>query len=286
MSPQKLLKRILLPFVLLISQLSFAQNKTITGKVTDSRDGSAVSGVSVSAKGARGGTQTGTDGTYTLSVAPNATTLVFTSVGFARQEIDIAGKSAVDVVMVVSNAQLSEVVVTGYGTRKVKDATGSVAVVTPKDFNKGVISTPEQLIQGRTPGVIITPSSGEPGAAATINIRGTSSIRGNNDPLYVVDGVPLDPGGTVGTSSGVEGSSTPKNPLMFINPNDIESISILKDASSAAIYGSRGANGVVIITTKTGKSGRGTFTFNASTSLSHTANRYDLLECKRFSCSS
>jgi iron complex outermembrane receptor protein len=197
--------------------------------------------------------------------------------------VSIAGKSTVEVSLGTSSvSNLNEVVVTGYGTRKIKDATGSVAAITPKDFNKGVISTPEQLIQGRTPGVIVTPSSGEPGAAATINIRGSSSIRGNNDPLFVVDGVPLDPGGTAGTSSGIEGSSTPKNPLMFLNPNDIESISILKDASSAAIYGSRGANGVVIITTKSGKGRKGAFSFNASTSISRPASRYDLLNATDF----
>jgi TonB-dependent starch-binding outer membrane protein SusC len=282
MSSQKTLKRLLLPLVLLLSQLTFSQNSTIKGKVTDSKDGSPVSGVSVTGKGSKTGTQTGADGTYQLSVKSGVTTLIFSSVGYAKQEVEIGGKSTVDVLLVISNAQLSEVVVTGYGTRKVKDATGSVAVVTPRDFNKGIISTPEQLIQGRTPGVTVTPSSGEPGAASTINIRGTSSIRGSNDPLYVVDGVPLDPGGTTGTASGVEGSSTPKNPLMFLNPNDIESISILKDASSAAIYGSRGANGVIIITTKGGKSKKGSFSFNAATAVSKIASRYDLLNASDF----
>src|SRR5262249_28521188 len=152
-------------------------------------------------------------------VGADAKSLTVTSIGFGKMDVSIEGKTSVDVALSATNSNLNEVVVVGYGTRRVKDATGSVAALSTKDFNKGVISTPEQLIQGRTPGVTITPSSGEPGAAVTINIRGTSSIRGNNDPLFVVDGVPLDGGGTSGTQSGVEGSSTPKNPLMFINPN-------------------------------------------------------------------
>ncbi len=282
MSPKKTLKRILLPTLLLISQLSFSQNRTITGRVTDSRDSSGISGITVTAKGSKAVTQTDNNGNYQISVKSDVNTLVFSSVGYAKQEVDISGKTSVDVPMVITNAQLSEVVVTGYGTRKVKDATGSVALVTTKDFNKGVISTPEQLLQGRTPGVIVSPSSGEPGAAATINIRGTASIRSNQEPLFVIDGVPMSTGGTSGIASGVEGSSTPKNPLSFLNPNDIESISILKDASSAAIYGSRGANGVVLITTKSGKGRSGSFSFNVSTSVSKIANRYDLLEAGDF----
>lgn len=282
MSCKNLTKSIAVVMLLIVSQFAMAQQKVISGKVTDSKDGSGVQGVTVTAKGSKTGTQTGSDGSFQISVSSNVTTLVFSSVGFVKQEVDIAGKSTVNVTLVISSTQLGEVVVTGYGTRKIKDATGSVAAITPKDFNKGVISTPEQLIQGRTPGVLVTPSSGEPGAAATINIRGTASIRGTNDPLFVVDGVPLDPGGTTGTASGIEGSSTPKNPLMFLNPNDIESISILKDASSAAIYGSRGANGVIIITTKSAKTKKGAFTFSASTSMSKIATRYDLLNASDF----
>lgn len=277
---KRLLRQIGQPILLLLLSIAaFSQNKTVTGKVTD-KSGNSVAGVSVTAKGSTRGTTTDASGNFTLSVPDNVSTLIFSSVGYERQEVPV-GNGSVNVTMNILNANLNEVVVVGYGTRKVKDLTGSVASVSAKDFNKGVISTPDQLIQGRTPGVIITPSSGEPGAASTINIRGTASIRGNNEPLYVVDGVPLDPGGTSGTISGVEGSSTPKNPLVFLNPNDIESITILKDASSAAIYGSRGANGVVIITTKSGK-GKGAFTFGATTSFSNTASRYDLLKPQDF----
>jgi TonB-dependent starch-binding outer membrane protein SusC len=259
---------------------AFTQAQTVKGTVTDSK-GEPISGISVTVRGTTKGTSTGTDGTYTLNDVPNGSTLVFSGAGFNTQSLKSAGGS-LNVSMVSTVANLNEVVVVGYGVRKVKDATGSVAAITPKDFNKGQISTPEQLFQGRTPGVVVTPSSGEPGAAATINIRGTASIRGNQQPLYVVDGVPLDGGGTSGGASGIEGDQTPKNPLMFINPNDIESISILKDASSAAIYGSRGANGVIIITTKNGRGKKGTFTFGMNTSVATTANRYDVLNSSDF----
>lgn len=283
MTPKQLLSSIALVCLLLWTQVVYAQNKTISGKVIDSKDGAAISGATIQPKGTRKGVTTGADGSFKISVDANVTKLVISSVGYASQEVDIALKTDITVSLAVTNTSLNEVVVIGYGTRKVKDATGSVAALTTKDFNKGVISTPEQLLQGRTPGVIVSPSSGEPGAAATINIRGTASIRSNQEPLYIIDGVPVSSNeGTLGTASGVEGGSTPKNPLTFLNPNDIESISILKDASSAAIYGSRGANGVIIITTKSGRGRQGSFSFNANTSISNVASRYDLLSPQDF----
>ncbi len=270
--------------MLLLAFLGFAfcmQAQTVTGKVTDKK-GEVVPGVTVTVKGTKNATSTNNEGIYTLNNVATDAVLRFTGAGFTTQEITLSGRSSVNTEMETSVGNLNEVVVVGYGTKKIKDATGSVAALSTKDFNKGQISTPEQLIQGRTPGVSVTPSSGEPGAAATITIRGSASIRGNQEPLYVVDGVPISGGGTSATASGVEGSSTPKNPLTFINPNDIESISILKDASSAAIYGSRGANGVILITTKTGKSARGSFTFSAATNMSKVASRYDLLNTQDF----
>ncbi|MBI3718923.1 MAG: SusC/RagA family TonB-linked outer membrane protein [Sphingobacteriales bacterium] len=283
MTPKQLLAIIALPVMLLCSQAAYAQNKTISGKVTDSKDGAPISGASVQPKGTKKGVTTGADGSFKISVDANVTKLVISSVGYGSQEVDISGKSEISVSLTVTNTSLNEVVVVGYGTRKVKDATGSVAALSSKDFNKGVISTPEQLLQGRTPGVIVSPASGEPGAAATINIRGTSSIRGNQEPLYIIDGVPVTSSdGMLAGSSGIEGSSTPKNPLIFLNPNDIESMSILKDASATAIYGSRGANGVIIITTKSGKGKKGSFQFGASTSVSSIASRYDLLSPSAF----
>lgn len=259
-----------------------AQTKTVTGKVSDAKDGSPLAGVSVVVKGSSTGTQTANDGSYRINAASNAT-LVFSSVGFGSKEFAVGANSTINVSLAATNDQLGEVVVVGYGTRKVKDLTGSVANVTTKDFNKGQIATPDQLLQGRTPGVLVTPSTGEPGAAATINIRGTGSISGAQEPLYVVDGVPLGQGGTLGSASGAEGSTTPKNPLVFLNPNDIESITVLKDASAAAIYGSRGANGVILITTKSGRGGRnGSFNLSANTNVATTAKRYDLLNASEF----
>ncbi|MEO3403640.1 SusC/RagA family TonB-linked outer membrane protein [Mucilaginibacter sp. CAU 1740] len=259
-------------------QPAMAQNKVITGKVTDKKDGSALIGVSVvTAIGAQGGAITTSDGSYKISVPANAVSLTFTYVGYLNVTVPLNDRAVINVQMEEANKALNEVVVIGYGTQKVKDATGAVSSLGSKDFNKGVIATPEQLLQGRIAGVQVTPSSGEPGAGATINIRGASSIRSGSSPLYVVDGVPLDNGGTAGGFDSGAGSSSARNPLAFINPNDIENISVLKDASSAAIYGSRGANGVVFITTKKGRKGQG-IQFSATTSLGNAAKRYDLLD--------
>lgn len=282
MTTTRLLRVLLFcPLFMLIVQQSWAQNKTVSGKVSDEK-GDAVSGASVLAKGTKTGTSTDGTGFFSMSVPTSTTTLTITYVGYVSQDVDISTSGNVTVSLKPESSALTDVVVVGYGTTKKKDLTGSVASITTKDFNKGVIATPDQLIQGRTPGVSITPSSGEPGAAATINIRGSSSIRGNQQPLYVIDGVPITSDGTSGTSSGVEGSSSAKNPLIFLNPNDIESITVLKDASSAAIYGSRGANGVILITTKTGKGNKGSLQFSQATSVSKVADQYNLLNATDF----
>ena len=282
MTLMKLARGVLTTLVslLVLTNASFAQSKTVKGRVADSK-GEGVPSATVTVKGTSTSTTTAADGTFSISVPSGSRTLVISSVGFDTKEVAISDNMSVT--LEAKNAALNEVVVVGYGTRKVKDLTGSVANITPKDFNKGQIATPDQLLQGRTPGVLVTPSSGQPGAAATINIRGTASVRGNQEPLYVIDGVPIASGGTVGSASGVEGSSTPLNPLMFLNPNDIESMVILKDASAAAIYGSRAANGVILITTKSGKGGKkGQFTFSANSSVATTAKRYDLLNGNEF----
>jgi TonB-dependent starch-binding outer membrane protein SusC len=260
---------------------SWAQTKTISGTVTDLQDGTPLIGVSVKDKNGAAGTSTNTDGRFTISVPETSTTLVFSYVGYDPKEVAIGDQTTLKVTLSASKTSLNEVVVVGYGTQRVKDATGSVASVGTEDFNKGVISSPEQLLQGRVSGVQITPSSGEPGAGVTINIRGASSIRSGNTPLFVVDGVPLDNGGTSGGLDFGAGTSSARNPLSFINPNDIENISVLKDASAAAIYGSRGANGVILITTKKGSAGQG-IQFQASSSVSSVAKEYDLLNANDF----
>ena len=266
-------------FLGLLALNAQAQNKTVTGKVLDAKDGSPIAAASVVAKGTSTGAKTAADGTFAITIPSTVTKLVVSTVGYSSREV--AAEGNVTVSLNQTSEQLNEVVVVGYGTRKVKDATGAVVSLGEKSFNKGVISSPEQLLQGRVAGVNVTSNSGEPGGAINITIRGTSSVRANNNPLYVVDGVPLYGGGTVGSAITVEGGTTARNPLSFLNPNDIENISILKDASSAAIYGARGANGVVLITTKSGK-GKPSFTFNTTTSVSEIANRYDLAGPQEF----
>jgi len=234
---------------------SQAQNKTISGKVTDSKDGSALAGASVVVKGSKAGSQTGADGSFKISVPSSASVLVISSVGFGSQEVNISGKLSVDVALSASTDQLNDVVVIGYGTARKKDLTGSVVSVQAKNFNQGAIVAPDQLLQSKVAGLEVTNTSGQPGAASTIQIRGTSSIRSNNNPLYVVDGVPLDGGSARPNLSNTFGSTPSSNPLLFIDPNSIAQIDVLKDASSAAIYGSRGANGVIVITTKKASAG-------------------------------
>jgi len=252
---------------------TFAQEINISGKVKDASG--ALPGVTIQIEGTSSGVISDFDGNYKIS-AKQGDVLVYSFVGYTSQQITVGSQSTINVTMEEDITQLSEVVVIGYGTTTLKDATGAVAAVTSKDFNGGVISSPEQLIQGKTAGVQITSASGSPGDGVQLRIRGTSSIRSNNNPLYVVDGVPLS-GGTQPASADVGyGTSGDSNPLNFINPNDIESMSILKDASATAIYGSRGANGVVIITTKSGR-GNGSLEFSSSVSVASPANRYDLL---------
>ncbi|MBL7740874.1 MAG: SusC/RagA family TonB-linked outer membrane protein [Chitinophagaceae bacterium] len=263
---------VLFTFLLLTHLLSYSQDKVITGKVTDSKDGSGLAGVTVVPKGAAGGTQTANDGTYRLSVGPSVTVLVFTSVGFVTQEINIAGRTSIDVSLAISNTSLGEVVVIGYGTARKRDLTGAVTTISEKDFQKGNITTPEQLIAGRVAGVQITSNGGAPGAGSTIRIRGGASLNASNDPLIVVDGVPVDNGGISGSA----------NALALINPNDIESFNVLKDASATAIYGARASNGVIIITTKKGKSGKPKFNFSTQLSLSTLPKKADVLSPEEF----
>ena len=252
-------KSILSIVLILFSILqTMAQQKTITGKVTDPQ-GNGLPGVTVSVRGSRTATQTGADGTYSINAPANAS-LLFTSVGYESTQISAAGKSAVDAALATSNTNLNAVVVVGYGTARRKDITGAVSSITAKDFNRGVITSPDQLLQGKVSGLEITNNSGQPGAATTIKIRGNNSIRAVNNPLYVIDGVPLDgrtakPSLNFGAGSGLDFGTTPEsNPLLYINPNDIAQVDVLKDASATAIYGSRGANGIILITTKRGAS--------------------------------
>jgi TonB-dependent starch-binding outer membrane protein SusC len=275
MTQKRLLPVIVMSFLLLAIQ-TFAQQKVITGKVTDNT-GAPVAGVTVTVKGTNLATQTSADGSYRLSVPENAGTLVFSAVGFGNQEATITG-TEVNLAMASTSANLNEVVVVGYGTARKRDLTGAVASVKAKDFNQGVFASPDQLIQGKVAGVQVQNNSGAPGGAATISIRGISSIRSGNQPLIVVDGVPLS-GGTTAPSNGTPLGGTPAdNPLNFINPSDIASMDVLKDASATAIYGSRGANGVIMITTKKGQSGAPKIEFNSAVGVSNLLKRIDVLD--------
>jgi TonB-dependent SusC/RagA subfamily outer membrane receptor len=275
-----LMRRYLTVAMILGVSVAFAQ-QTVKGKVTSADDGSGIPGVNILEKGTSNGTVSDGDGNYTISVGANAT-LSFSFVGYTTQDVVVGSQSTVDVKMASDVTALSEVVVIGYGTVKAIDATGAVAAVKSEDFNGGVISSPEQLIQGKTAGVQITSTSGAPGAGVNLRIRGTTSIRSNNNPLFVVDGVPLAGGVTPAAADVGYGSNQDSNPLNFLNPNDIESMNILKDASATAIYGSRGANGVVLITTKTGKGQKGVFEFASSVSVASSLKKYDLLNGPEF----
>jgi len=215
----------------------------VTGTVVD-KAGIPVPGVSVQVKNSTNGTSTDADGRFSLTVSENAI-LVFQSVGFKSTEVSISGKTSLKITLQEDAKILDEVVVVGYGTQRKKDLTGAVTSISAKEFNKGPIVSPEQLIAGKVGGVQVTSNGGEPGAGSRIRIRGAASLSASNDPLIVVDGVPLD-------NKGVDGSASS---LSFINPNEIETFSILKDASAAAIYGSRASNGVILITTKKGNKG-------------------------------
>ncbi len=269
-------------FLLLLGSLtSQAQNKTISGRVIDAKDGASIPNISVTVKGSRSGTQTSADGSFRLTVPAGTASLTVSGVGYETQEVSIAGKDAVEVSLKTNNASIGEVVVVGYGSSRKKDLTGAVASVKAKDFNKGPVIAADQLIQGKVSGVQITQNSGAPGSGSAFRIRGSASIRAGSQPLFVVDGVPLDgrtarPGGNIEGDLGL-GGLPEGNPLNFLNPNDIASIDILKDASATAIYGSRGSNGVVLITTKRGQSGTPKLEFNATFGTSKIARRYDYL---------
>lgn len=251
----------------LVAQISFAQNRVITGKVTDSKDGSALQGANVIVKGTKTGTQTNSDGTFSISVENSVTVLVISSVGFTTQEVSVSDNNFVNVSLVVSNTGLGEVVVVAYGTRRKTDLTNAVTQIAAKDFQKGNINSSEQLLQGKVAGLEVTTGGGSAGGGSKIRIRGSASLNASNDPLIVIDGVPVEGNGMAGAS----------NLLNTINPNDIESMSVLKDASAAALYGSRATNGVIIITTKKGTSKKPVLNFNTKLSIANPHNRVKVL---------
>lgn len=248
------------------NELESNEIESVTGIVLD-ETGTPIPGVSIIEKGTTYGTVTGIDGEFRVNVISERSVLVFSFIGYSSLEVLVGMQSNLEIVLKEDLKSLSEVIVIGYGTQEKKDVTGAMATIKSEDFNRGVVNSPEDLIQGKVAGVNVVGASGEPGAAQNITIRGPGGIRTGNAPLYVIDGVVIDNSNTGGGF----------NPLNFINPQDIESIDVLKDASSTAIYGSRGANGVIIVTTKKGKEGTSTLNYSYGLGIGQLARQLDVL---------
>jgi iron complex outermembrane receptor protein len=273
-----LTKGLMMFLTILFTSLTYSQQ--VTGTVSDSSG--PLPGASVLVKGTTNGAQTDLDGKFTIKNVGSNAVLIFSYIGLKPQEINVAGKSTVQITLLEDSAELKEVVVIGYGSVRKKDATGAVDQISAKDFDNVSSPSPAQLLRGKVAGVQVTQSSGEPGAGVAIRVRGNSSIRSGNSPLIVIDGVPLDGGNVSGGGDDLLGSSSAKNPLNFVNQNDIESISVLKDASSTAIYGSRGSNGVIVITTKKGKSSVPQINYSSSVQFSKMSGNLDVMDANQF----
>jgi TonB-linked SusC/RagA family outer membrane protein len=261
---KKLCKGVLLPLLLLLSAFSWAQNKTITGRVVGEGN-VAVSGASVTVKNSTVGTITNDNGEFTLSVPTSARTLIITSLGYAASEVAISGNSISVSLIKSAAANLEEVVVVGYGTQRKSVVTGSISSVKARDLENIPNGRIEQALQGRVSGVTVMQNSGQPGSSSTIRIRGITTFGGGNNPLWVVDGIVVDAGG-----------------IGYLNQSDIESIEVLKDAASAAIYGTRAATGVILVTTKKGKPGKLTVSYNGYYGVSSPAKVLDLLNASQY----
>ncbi|QHT65526.1 TonB-dependent receptor [Rhodocytophaga rosea] len=273
------MKRILLNYVVLlfalgISQSLYAQNRTVSGKVTSADDGTSLPGVNVAVKGTTIGTATDAEGNFAVSVPDNAT-LVFSFIGLTTQEIAVDNRSVLNVQMEADVQSLSEVVVIGYGSQQKRDLTGNIASVSGADIANVPVPSLEQAIQGRAAGVFIQSNNGKLGQGMQVRVRGSSSVTASNQPLYVIDGIPI-------TSESQSSSDSQTNPLADLNFNDVESIEILKDASAAAIYGSRASNGVVLITTKKGKSGKTNFSLGYFTGFSDPTGKKEWLNSREY----
>jgi len=249
----------------------FAQ-QTVKGTVTEATGNTALPGVGIMIKGTIKGSATDFDGNYTIENVKPGDVLVFTYMGFNTKEVSVGNNTTINVALTENAQALDEVVIVGYGTTSVKDATGSITSVKAEDLNKGAIVSPEQMLTGKVAGVVITSDGGAPGSGATIRIRGGASLTASNNPLFIIDGVPVDGNGISGIS----------NPLSTINPNDIESYTILKDASATAIYGSRASNGVIIITTKKGNGGGFQATYSANFSVNQNLQTVDAMSADQF----
>lgn len=266
-STQKISKILSVALLFMLGTFPALAQNVISGNVTDSKSGNALSNVTVTVKGTRVSTQTRADGSFQFTAPANATTLLISSIGYANQEISISGRSSISISLVQTEKRLDEIVIVAYGTRKKSDLTGAITQISEKDFQKGNIASSEQLLQGKVAGLEITTGGGAAGGGSKIRIRGGASLNASNDPLIVIDGVPAGHNGIAGSA----------NILNTINPNDIESISVLKDASATALYGSSASNGVLIITTKKGNKGKTRYNFNTQLSVSKVSDEVDVL---------
>lgn len=262
-----------LVWCLLLVTTAWAQTRTVTGRITDA-DGSGLPGVTVLERGTTNGVSTSPDGAFSLTVQPNAS-LVISSIGFTSQTVAVGERSIVNVTLGTAATELSEAVVVGYGTQAKADLTGSVTQISGREVQNAPVPSFEQAIQGKAAGVFIENSSGKLGQGIKVRVRGTSSVSGGTQPLYVIDGIPI-------ISENQSGTDAATNPIADLNPNDIESISILKDASASAIYGSRASNGVVLITTRRGKAGDTRFTLGYQTGRSEPTNRKDFMNAEEY----
>lgn len=260
-------------FLLLLLPFSMLAQNTVTGTVLEKGTGQPIPGANINIQGAANGASTDFDGKYRLSNVKKGDKIVFSYVGFNNIVLTYDGQATLNVSLEDHANELKEIVINvGYGSVKKKDATGAVTVLSTKDFNKGPVVSADQMIQGKVAGLQITNGGGAPGEGATIRIRSGSSLNANNDPLYVIDGVPVAAGGVSGG----------RNPLSTINQNNIESITVLKDASATAIYGSRASNGVIIITTKKGKAGDMQLNYNANFQVSEITKKVNSLSSGQF----
>lgn len=257
--------------------------KTISGQITSPSDPEGLPGVNILVKGTTTGTVTDIDGKYSITVPNDQAVLVFSMIGFEAREEIVGTRSVINIELQEDVSALEEVVVVGYGTVKKSDLTGSVAALKKEDFNPGVISSAEQLIAGKMPGVQVVQNSAEPGGGISVNIRGVGSINSGNSPLYVIDGLPFSNSNAVtGVGDRFGAPRTQRSPLSSINPADIESIEVLKDASATAIYGARGANGVILITTRNGKRGKMSVNYDGYMGVQNVANKITMLSGREY----
>ena len=273
-------KALLLALFAMVS-MSLTAQVTVTGTVLDNT-GETVIGASVIEKGQTGGVTTDIDGNFTIKVKKADATLVISYIGYKTQEIALKGRNKIEVTLEPSSEALEELVVVGYGTQKRSDITGSVASLSEDQMRQTIVTNADQMLQGKVAGVQVTQNSGAPGGATSVRIRGASSLNSSNEPLYIIDGVPMGGSTSIGGFEWMGGSNgqTTVNPLASIAPSDIVSIDVLKDASACAIYGAAGANGVVMVTTRRGSAGHTNITYDGYVAWQQTAKKLDMMDMR------